>query len=126
MLFRSKIYSLECKSSKKGAKPVFNGGLPDENYIYIFSSGKYNETTIFYGKDVVPPEVRKIYTKFIAKFKELVGECNDELNACKVNVRGFNYYCRNMFTQAGKKEKTNYFTHKDRSKCEQNVLNTFR
>ena len=121
-----KIYCLECKSTKNSAKPVFNGGMPDEEYIYIYCSGKYDQTTIFYGRDVVPPEVRKIYNKFIAKFKELVNECNDELNACKVNVRGFNYYCRNMFTQAGKKEKTNYFVHKDRSKCEQNVLNTFR
>lgn len=121
-----KLHSIECKSTKKGAKPVYNGGLPHDEYIYIFSSGKYDETTIYYGKDILPKDVRKIYDELTTKLKDIVDEFNEKLNNCEENNRGFNYYCRNMYTQAGKAVKTNYFTHKDRNKCEQNVLNTFR
>jgi len=37
---RGKIYNLECKTSK-GAKPVYNGGLPNPDYIYIFCIPAY-------------------------------------------------------------------------------------
>lgn len=120
-----KVYSLECKSVKKAAKPVYNGGLPKEDYIYIFCSGKYDQTTIYYGNDVVPPEVREIFNRLIEKLTIVHDEFRQEFINCKQNVRGFGYFIRHMYIQAGKAEKTNYFTHKDRSKCEQNVLNTF-
>ena len=121
-----KVYSLECKSVKKGAKPVYNGGLPKEDYIYIFCSGKYNETTIYYGCDVVPDIVRKIYGRMIEKMIDVQEEFKDEFINCIDNVRGFGYFRRDMYIQAGKAEKTDYFKHKDRNKCEQNVLDTFR
>ena len=37
--------------------------------------------------------------------------------------RGFDFYVRNMYTQSGGKDKKDYFTHVDRNRCEQNVLN---
>jgi hypothetical protein len=38
--------------------------------------------------------------------------------------RGFDYYPRAMYTQSGNCDKTDYFKHTDRVKCEQNVLNS--
>lgn len=119
-------HSLECKSVKKGAKPVYNGGLPKKEYIYIFCSGKYNETTIYYGNDVVPEKVRKIYDKLLKELNTVLDKFKEEFKDCKENTRGFGYFLRHMYIQAGKKEKTDYFDHEDRNKCEQNVLNTFR
>ena len=119
-------YSLECKSVKKGAKPVYNGGLPKKEYIYIFCSGKYDQTTIYYGNDVVPEKVRKIYDKLLTKLSTVLDEFKEEFVNCEENDRGFGYFLRHMYIQAGKKEKTDYFSHKNRKACEQNVLNTFR
>lgn len=121
-----KIYSLECKSVNKGAKPVYNGGLPKDDYIYIFCSGKYNKTTIYRGCDVVPLEVRKIYDNLLKDLNKVLDEYKDKFIECEENDRGFGYFLRHMYIQAGKKEKTDYFSHKKRKLCEQNVLDTFR
>lgn len=121
-----KIYQLECKSVNKGVKPIYNGGLPREDYIYIFCSGKYNKTTIYLGKDIVPNEVRDIYERLLKELNIVLDKYKDEFINCKANDRGFGYFLRHMYIQAGKAEKTNYFSHKDRNICEQNVLNTFR
>ena len=40
--------------------------------------------------------------------------------------RGFDFYLREMYTQSGGAEYTNYFTHTDRHKCEENVFNFFK
>ena len=47
-----KTVDIECKSSKN-TYPTYNGGLPKEGVVYIFSSKRYNETTIFFSDDVV-------------------------------------------------------------------------
>lgn len=120
------VYSIECKSVNKGAKPVYNGGLPKEHYIYIFCSGKYNETTVYRGSDVVPEKVRQIYNRLLEQLENVLEEFKDEFKDCKENDRGFGYFLRHMYIQAGKKEKTDYFSHKKRKLCEQNVLDIFR
>ena len=40
--------------------------------------------------------------------------------------RGFDFYLREMYIQSGTSEYTDYFTHKDRTTCEQNVFNFFK
>ena len=40
--------------------------------------------------------------------------------------RGFDFYLREMYTQSGTAEYTDYFIHKDRTTCEQNVFNFFK
>lgn len=124
--YEGKNYPLECKSVKKGGKPVYNGCLPVEDYIYIFCSNQYNQTTIYFGKDIVSPEVREIYGRLLEKLNGVLEEFTEEFIDCKQNKRGFGYFIRHMYIQAGKAEKTNYFTHKDRKDCEENVLDTFR
>ena len=125
VVFKNRPYFIECKSSK-GIYPVFNGGMPIEDHIYIFSSCKYNSTTIFYGRDILSESTRKMLNKIKIKIKKISNEFNKELNNDHSNSRGFNYYVRNMFIQQGGNKNVNYFTHKDRDGCERNVLDTFR
>tara|TARA_R100000005_G_scaffold83495_1_gene51317 strand:+ start:113 stop:643 length:531 start_codon:yes stop_codon:yes gene_type:complete len=115
-----KKVDIECKSSKQ-AYPTYNGGLPKEGVVYIFSSKKYDETTIFFADDVVSAKKRK-------QFAVLVEELNSVLKVHQMDEewqedsRGFDFYIRNMYVQngAGKKD---YFKHEERQQCESNVLN---
>ena len=67
--YKGKLYFIECKSSQE-SHPTYNGGRPKEEYIYIFSSGKVNQTTIFYGKDVLNDQVRYLYDELLRKNEE--------------------------------------------------------
>ena len=115
-----KTVDIECKSSKQ-TFPTYNGGLPKEGVVYIFSSKKYNETTIFFADDVVSKKKRK-------QFEQLVEELNSVLKLHQMDEewqndsRGFDFYIRNMYVQTGSGKK-DYFKHSERQSCEQNVLN---
>jgi hypothetical protein len=122
--YMGKLYFIECKSSKT-THPTYNGGLPKEEYIYIFTSKVTNQTTIFYGKDVVSLEKRELYLELLVELNEILHKYQN-MPQWKDDSRGFDYYIRNMYTQSGGSEKTNYFTHKQRLICEQNVLNSIR
>ena len=119
-LSNGKTVDIECKSSKQ-TYPTYNGGLPKEGVVYIFSSKRYNETTIFFADDVVSAKKRE-------QFDVLVKELNSVLKVHQMDeewqndTRGFDFYIRNMYVQngAGKKD---YFTHSERKSCESNVLN---
>ena len=120
--YQGKLYFLECKSSKE-LHPTFNGGRPKKGYLYIFSSGKVNGTTVFYGRDVLNDEVRDAYDRMLQRNEESYKLFKEELKGID-NSRGFDYYERHMYTQSGGAEFTNYFTHKDRKSCEESVLNS--
>ena len=115
-----KTVDIECKSSKQ-TYPTYNGGLPKEGVVYIFSSNRYNQTTIFFADDVVSTKKRQ-------QFNNLTEELNAVLKLHQMNEewqedsRGFDFYIRNMYVQngAGKKD---YFKHFERQQCESNVLN---
>ena len=115
-----KTVDIECKSSKQ-TFPTYNGGLPKEGVVYIFSSKKYNETTIFFADDVVSTKKRKLFVALeeelnsLLKIHQLDEDWQDD-------SRGFDYYIRNMYVQSGKGKK-DYFKHSERSTCESNVLN---
>lgn len=115
-----RVIDIECKSSQQ-THPTYNGGLPKEGTIYIFSSKKYNETTVFFAEDVVSPRKRQL-------FAELVQELNSVLKVYQMDeswqddARGFDFYIRNMYVQTGAGKK-DYFKHPDRSMCEDRVVN---
>ena len=119
--YNGKTYDVECKSSKE-AYPVYNGGLPKEGVIYVFSSKKYNETTLFFAEDVVSEKKRELYKKLIADLRTTLKEYQ-EMPEWQDPDRGFDFYIRNMFTQSGGKDKTDYFTHSRRGFCEDRVVN---
>ena len=115
-----KTVDIECKSSK-GTFPTYNGGLPKKGVVYIFSSKKYNETTIYFADDIVSDTKRELYYGLITELNSIlkVYQMDDEWQS---DERGFDFYIRNMYTQTGVGKK-DYFTHKDRQRCEENVLN---
>jgi hypothetical protein len=119
--YDNKIYFIECKSSK-GDKPTYNGGLPKKQYIYIFTSKKYNSTTIFRGEDILCESKRFLLEQLRAEEVALVQKYQN--NKSWKDSRGFDYYPRAMYTQSGGWNKTDYFKHNDRKMCEQNVLDS--
>lgn len=116
-----RVVDIECKSSKQ-AYPTYNGGLPKHEVVYIFSSKKYNETTIFFSGDVVNKRKRELFSCLIEELNEVLHKYQS-LPEWQDDDRGFDFYIRNMFVQSGGWRRTNYFKHKDRQLCEQNVLN---
>lgn len=119
-LENGRTLDLECKSSQQ-AFPTYNGGLPHEGSVYIFSSKKYNETTVFFADDVVSQAKREMYSNLVEDLRAVLKtyQMDEEWK----DERGFDFYVRNMYTQSGGKDKTDYFTHADRNRCESNVLN---
>ena len=54
------IVPVEAKSCKE-PNPLYNSGGISKNYLYIFSCEKYNQTTIYWGKDIITEEQHKAY-----------------------------------------------------------------
>jgi nitrous oxide reductase len=119
--YNGKTYDIECKSSKE-AYPTYNGGLPKEGVIYVFSSKKYNDTTVFFAEDVVSAVKRDLYAEFLERQNQLLQEFR-ALPEWEDPERGFDFYCRAMYVQKGGKSKTDYFTHSKRGFCEDRVVN---
>jgi NADPH:quinone reductase-like Zn-dependent oxidoreductase len=115
-----RVVDIECKSSNN-THPTYNGGLPKKGVAYIFSSNKYNETTIFFADDIITDRKRELYAQLledlnaVLKTYQLDEEWQDD-------ERGFDFYIKSMYIQTGKGKK-DYFKHPDRSRCESNVLN---
>jgi hypothetical protein len=114
-----KTVDIECKSSKQ-TFPTYNGGLPKEGVVYIFSSKRYDETTIYFSEDVVSERKRKLYAQLVEDLNAVLKTYQAD-DVWQEDKRGFDFYMRAMYTQSGKGKK-NYFTHADRTNCEQNVL----
>ena len=112
---------IECKSSKQ-AFPTYNGGLPKKDVVYIFSSKKYDETTIYFAQDVVSDAKRDLYAEYLEKQAALLEEYRS-MDEWKEDDRGFDFYNRAMYTQSGGAVKTDYFKHTKRNYCEQRVIN---
>jgi hypothetical protein len=120
IFYESREIDVECKSSKE-AKPMYNSGLPKRGVIYIFSSMKYNQTTIYFADDIVTDEKRELYEALTTEYKKILTEFQSKEGWN--DSRGFDFYMRAMYTQSGSSHKTDYFVHSDRIECEQNVLN---
>ena len=115
-----KTVDLECKSSKQ-TFPTYNGGLPKKGVVYIFSSAKYDETTVFFADDVVSDKKRELYANLTEELNSVLKLYQSE-DGWQEDSRGFDFYIRNMYTQSGAGKK-DYFKHSERQTCESNVLN---
>lgn len=115
-----KLYAVECKSTKKGVAPMWNDNLPKPNGIYVFSSGSLNKTTVFLGKDVIAIEIVENTKKMLADFDEIVKKYNEQNKLLDKHGRGWypDFRPQNFQHGAG----SNYFSHSQKSECEQNVL----
>ena len=117
-----RIFMIECKSSE-GPAPIFNSSYAKHNYIYAFTSKKYDETTVFLGQHIVSQKAAELYDARQQAHAEVDKEHDRILaeSGADVNNRGIGYYNREMYTQEGGKEKTDYFIHEFRSKAEDEV-----
>ena len=115
-----RLYFYECKSSKQ-THPTYNGGCPDPHYVYIFSSEKTDETTVFMGSDIVTLEQRGIIEQINKEIQSILDRENARLVEADCLNRGIDYYNRAMYCQKGKGKK-DYFQHENRFQCEEGVL----
>ena len=118
---KGKILAIEAKSSKD-AKPLYNSGLVNPNYLYIFCSKKYNKTTIYKGSMIYPIEVKILIDEHIKKAKKLDKILNEKLKALDTEHRGWEYYTRAMLNQAGGASFTDYFKHTERERIEAETI----
>jgi len=115
------LIPFEAKSANKYT-PQYNSGGIKPNYIYIFTSQTLKKTTIYLGSDIINEIQTKIIKDYIEKCRLLDKKLNELLKDNDTNNRGVSYYTRPMIGQKGKKDITNYFEHKDKIKCEDNVI----
>jgi len=112
---QGKLYFIECKSVK-GWTPMYNSGVPKDKYIYILCSEKYNETTIYFGGDVLPTKEEQLIQEHIAEARKRDEEFNKKFG----NTYGISYYTRPMIQHKGPNK--DYFKHSMRKQIEQKVL----
>lgn len=123
--FNGRLIALECKSGK-GTHPMWNDSTPKPGAAYIMSSANTNSTTMFMGEDVITPEEQAVIDRYHVLFEELKQQCKQEMATVSTHNRGWLYSHRRQFFQQGGATLTNYFTHADRTQCEQNVLEFLR
>jgi hypothetical protein len=117
-----RLYFIECKSVTTEGTPVYNSGLPKKDYIYVFSSKKYDETTVYLGKDVAGDTVAMILEQANQEIKARCNEVTQQLREVRENTHGLGIYARPMYQHYGSSTKKDYFTHSRRRELEQNVL----
>ena len=116
-----KLY-IECKSAES-TKPLYNSGGVNENYIYIFCSKKTNSTTKYMGNAIITIEQNILIDEHIKKARIMDEILNKKLVELDINKRGICYYTRPMINQHGSATYTNYMTHQNKDKDENNVFN---
>jgi hypothetical protein len=117
-----RLIPIECKSGQNGTCPMWNDNLPKLNAIYVLASGLMNQTTVFMGQDVITQEdldLMRLQEQAVAK---VTAQFNAQMASVDVKSRGWIQKQRKQHFQGGGAAKTNYFTHKDRRQCEENVL----
>jgi hypothetical protein len=101
---------------------MWNDNLPNPDTIYILSSGAANATTIFMGRDVITPAELQCQIDFYNDVKKLITHYRTIMAPLDIFKRGWDVKARPQNFQGGGGVKTNYFTHSNKLKCEQNVL----
>lgn len=117
-----RFIAIECKSVSNGGTPMWNDSLPKPYAIYVLNSGKYNSTTVFLGNDVISAEELSMMKEQIKEIEKIVKLYEDKLSIIDKFNRGWLQKSRSQHFQYGGVTKNNYFTHADKHKCEQNVL----
>jgi len=117
------LFFIECKSAGDGT-PMYNSGVPKSKYIYIFTSDKYDATTVYMGEDCLPKEVAQEIQDHIDEARRRDKEINKLLESCDVaNNYNISYYTRPMLQHKGSYKKgKDYFINELRAINEANVF----
>ena len=75
----SKFLDLELKSRERG-NPLFNSTAPTTGVVYIFCSKKHDQTTIFFGQDVVTNEYHELYAVYKLELMQFVKDFVEQNN----------------------------------------------
>lgn len=117
-----RFVAVECKSGKDGRTPMWNDNLPKQETVYVLSSGKRDETTVFMGRDVITPEMVDSQKEMLKEMDRLVNKYRKINKAKDLFGRGWDIKYRPQNFQGGGKMLTDYFDHKDRKACENNAM----
>ena len=101
---------------------MWNDNLPKPCAIYVLSSGKANETTLFLGKDVISKEMLNSQREMIEELNDIVLKYKKANKLLDKYKRGWDIKFRPQNFQCGGIKQTNYFIHPNRALCEKNVL----
>ena len=94
----NRLFCLEPKfSSGKHGRPMWNGGLPRQNGIYILGAYKRGDATFFMGRDLVNPDDSAMLYRSLERAKKYVEAVN--ARAMSEHPYGFTAYVRNTFEQ---------------------------
>ena len=104
------LFYIELKSSSSGDKITWNGGWPKDDFIYLFSSGKYKAQTVFMGSTCWDLKVKHALLEHSDKLKALTDCFNETLGSNQ------SYYTRNMYNDNNK-----YYSRDNREQYEQSV-----
>ena len=120
-----RLFAWEDKSNEK-TKPVYNGGLPRADCLYVFTCEKHNITTFFRGDHIISEQKRQRLLAHFEAHKKLDEEFNEnERNNEDEFNRGFLFYTRAMYKQECKHLpiSNDYFLHPQREEIEKKVIN---
>ena len=115
------ILNIEAKSSTK-SYPLYNSGGVEQNYLYIFCSRRYDETTIYKGSMIITVQQQQLIDQRIAEARARDAILYEELKALDTEHRGWKYYTRPMINQCGGATFTDYFTHINRESIETDTI----
>lgn len=118
---------IEVKCLDKGAtKPVWNGGLPRADGIYVVGSrGQTMDVTFFLGDDVLGGPERQALNQFFDDIRPEQQRINGQL--CKNQPYGFGIYVRKAFKQDQKVNPgacLDWFANPKRRDLEQSVIDS--
>lgn len=122
--FSGAFIAVECKSVSNGTCPMWNDNVPQQNAVYILSTGKFSEksTTVFLGSDVITTEMINLLKEQERAMIKLAESFAARMRVADTYNRGWIQKSRRQNFQQGGNSFTNWFAHADRNKCEQNVL----
>jgi len=119
--FNDRFVPIECKSSQD-TTPMWNDNVPKPETIYVLSSGNLNKTTVFMGRDVISAEEEALLAEQQEAVDCVVKIYVERMRAVDRFNRGWVQKSRKQHFQQGGGDFTNYFTHRDRSLCEERTL----
>ena len=117
----TKFLDLELKSHGTYGFPLFGSTPPKEGVVYIFCSGKYNKTTIFFGQDVLDKKYHELYDQLNSEIQVLTKQFVKQ-HRWHDPSRGFTATARPQCVQRGKASLTDFFTPALRLECERKVF----
>ena len=124
IIVNNSFIDIECKSCKRGYKPMWNANYPSKRTVYLYTNKQDNNTLLFLGNTIMNSDIEKIYREYKIKLKRLEKEINDKLLTLgEQNPYGMTVYARNMFVQTKHLDTTKKKTMKQQVVTELTYLN---